>query len=993
MSTIQNLNLSRFQWAMLLLVYMVVPTTWAAPTASFTTDVDPEGPPYFVFLNAVSSSPWQGDNSIVDLQWSSSENGNILQNITTTASFSTAGTHSITLTVWDTAGNSDTLTKQITIVPQLPPTPSFGIVRTEGLTVYVNASASSPGTNNGSIKKYEYYVGNGLYHTVKTPTTSFTLKEEGTYTISLHVTDSHSNKSSAPAQHTVVLSTEPKPIEKPGIDGNTQQTGGEQSAETQKTTTNLSPKFKILRTRGCNVSVNASESKGNITKYKYSWQQTGSMEELGNLARNSAYIDISLPQPGNYTIFLKVFDENGNSSTNTYSISNVKIDDSCSSTGETTQPGIEILYGGNPVNESTDLVFDTKGGSKFFTIINTGDTVLRLTNPRFTGSSEMFKFDDSVFSSEETLQPGSLLQFSITLIGASSGEDVFAFDTNVEGKSTIELNFMSTVGDNGSAQPEIKIWLDGQTVDLEEPIPFETTVGTEQTKMFVVRNTGSVELVLSSPRLQFGTGLYHFENFPNTIPPDSESSFTITLRAEEIGKLNDVLVFETNDTDESTIMLRLMGTVTLPPPPTACFTVEPAQGNTFKLNSCSYDGVELAWSGDGNITDDNRVIFSEDGIHEITLTVTNSVGQDSMTYYVETPIVETLPVPKFFIEQNGNNITVDGSRSYDPDGGNLQYTLWVNGINKSESSSNNTFTFDIEELNHPENTIALRVVDYEGKEDVAIAIVAVENGEIKLNPVANFHIYTGNKEVPSYSFVSTEALQVKVFSTFEVDASSSFYPSHHSAGIDNYEWFFGSNETCNNKTNSQNILTGNQQNPSTQLRFTQTGDYFLCLQVSRIFGSELLNSVRGKEITVEGYDSFADDGKVHGGVLAKNQFLKDGSAFKKSMFVDIVANIPAPPQGEQRDAYVVAKLISDGVETWYLKTNYWQFLGNSLDIARLSPYKANLGTETNLPIYNGELPVAGNYEIYVVYLPAGSVVQNNLDAAMQTMAIISFTVK
>jgi len=338
MLTILNSNLIRlFQWAMLLLVYMVTPTTWAAPTASFTTSVNPSGPPYMVFLNAIKSSPWQGqgNNIIAKLKWSDSENGDIIQEINTTTSFATAGTYSITLTVWDVAGNSDTLTKSVTVgnvrpvapTPVTPPvtqpsndfsspTPRFNIVRTDGLTVYVNASASIPGNIRGSITSYNYYVGNNLHHTATTPITSFTLDQAGTYKISLYVTDSNGNPSTTPFQQTVDV----------------------QSAQSNfQVTATLKANFKILRIIGCNVSVNASSSEGNITDYKYSWQQIGSITELGNFTRESAYVDIPLPQPGNYTISLKVFDGNGNSSTNTHSVQNVTIDASCSSTEDSTQ--------------------------------------------------------------------------------------------------------------------------------------------------------------------------------------------------------------------------------------------------------------------------------------------------------------------------------------------------------------------------------------------------------------------------------------------------------------------------------------------------------------------------------------------------------------------------------------------------------------------------------------------------------------------------------
>ena len=500
MLTILNPNMIRLQWAMLLLVYMVTPTIWAAPRALFTTFVNPGGPPYSVSLNAITSSPWEGNKAITDLQWSTSENGNIIQNIITATSFATAGTYSITLTVWDAAGKFDTLTKSITVGNVQPsvdptpvtspvtqpsnnfssPTPRFDIVRTDGLTVYVNASASIPGGNNKArITNYEYYATLGTKtsgpYTATSPQTSFTLDEAGRYQITLRVTDSNGNPSTTPAQ---------RPVDVQSAQSKTPVTG------------TLIADFSIGTIVGCRVSVNASASTptSQITRYEYSWRQSSSTKS-DNFTRYSDYADITLPQPGNYTFSLQVFDDDGNSSTNT-STQNVTIDDSCTSTNVTTQPGIETLYGGDSVNESTKLVFDTNGGNKFFTIRNTGDAALRLTNPRFTSSSGLFKFDDSVFSSEKILQSGSELQFSITLIGASSGEDVFAFDTNVEGKSTIRLNLTSTVTGtvvspptgNGSAQPDVNQGSSDNNLIYGDP---NTTVSNDDFKIMVTASVGS----------------------------------------------------------------------------------------------------------------------------------------------------------------------------------------------------------------------------------------------------------------------------------------------------------------------------------------------------------------------------------------------------------------------------------------------------------------------------------------------------------------------
>jgi len=274
--------LSRFQWTMLLLIYMATPTLWAAPNALFTTDVDSEGTPFFVFLNAICSSPWPGDKAITDLQWTDSESGNILQHITTSTSFSTTGTYSITLTVWDAAGNKDSLTKTVTI-PQVstpPPTPCFTVAEIDDYTVNLNASISFP---RGNITQYEYSWEGGK-QTAPTSQTAIQFDEHpGTYNISLHVTDKQGRRSSKPAIRTVTVPQyiPPSSSFKVGIDG-------------------LTVRLDATASKPAN---NATR----ITKYEYSWG-------TGSHTATTLPTSITFNKGGQYTISLHVTDDKGNKS-------------------------------------------------------------------------------------------------------------------------------------------------------------------------------------------------------------------------------------------------------------------------------------------------------------------------------------------------------------------------------------------------------------------------------------------------------------------------------------------------------------------------------------------------------------------------------------------------------------------------------------------------------------------------------------------------------
>jgi len=273
---------------------MATPTLWAAPNALFTTFVNPGGPPFSVFLNAICSSNWQGNNAITELQWTNSESGNIIQNITTATSFATAGTYSITLTVWDATGNKDSLTKTIT-VPQTSnplPTPCFTVTEIDGFTVNLNASSSS---QKSDITQYEYSWGSGKSQTALTNQTAIRFDTPGTYNISLHVIDKQGRKSSKPAIQTVTVPQYVPPTSsfKVGSDGLTVRLDAAAS----------SPASNATR----------------ITEYEYSWETGNSHTAF------TPQTSITFNKGGPYTISLHVTDDKGNKS-ETPAVHSVTID-------------------------------------------------------------------------------------------------------------------------------------------------------------------------------------------------------------------------------------------------------------------------------------------------------------------------------------------------------------------------------------------------------------------------------------------------------------------------------------------------------------------------------------------------------------------------------------------------------------------------------------------------------------------------------------------
>ena len=462
MPTILNPNMIRFQWAMLLLMYMVIPTIWANPTASFAIYSTSKNPPYSVFLSATSSSPWQGENVITKLLWTDSENHHFNSDITTATAYNTAGTYQITLTVWDAAGNSDTVTQSVTVPfgdspppppPPILPTAVFEVVEINGLTVTVDASGSGPGITlyeYEAVRDEQFGIGSRKsYPPVYAPKTSFPLDKAGNYTISLYVTDK--------------VGRNPKSFSISNVNVK------EPSKEKEVDDPNLIASFEVIGKTGCEVSVNASGSKpkGQINTYNYNWKEIGGSNESKNFPTENVdgKVDIPLPRPGKYTISLEVI-AGSLSAKSPLPDQTVTIGDSC----KTTELPIKITFGNNnaPVeldanNTNTqELLIETNIGIH---IENTGNVPLTLSEPiiNFFPPEVLFtvdKFSENPISIKGESSVEVTLEASKQITEATLGKATLSFDvTNNERTFNITLILEGTVEppptDEKSTQPDV----------------------------------------------------------------------------------------------------------------------------------------------------------------------------------------------------------------------------------------------------------------------------------------------------------------------------------------------------------------------------------------------------------------------------------------------------------------------------------------------------------------------------------------------------------
>jgi formylglycine-generating enzyme len=158
------------------------------PTASFTaTPTTGSIPvPLTIVLDGTTSS--DSDGRIASYYWSSSD-GQSATEASSTLLFNSAGTYTITLTVTDNNGLTNSSSQTVMVeAPNVDVNASFTATPTSGdnpLTVTLDATASS--NSDGSISSYVWESSDGTSSTGAT--TSFTYSNPGSYAIMLTVTD------------------------------------------------------------------------------------------------------------------------------------------------------------------------------------------------------------------------------------------------------------------------------------------------------------------------------------------------------------------------------------------------------------------------------------------------------------------------------------------------------------------------------------------------------------------------------------------------------------------------------------------------------------------------------------------------------------------------------------------------------------------------------------------------------------------------------------
>ncbi|MDM8557704.1 PKD domain-containing protein [Candidatus Parabeggiatoa sp. HSG14] len=622
-----------------------------------------------------------------------------------------------------------------------------------------------------------------------------------------------------------------------------------------------------------------------------------------------------------------------------------------------------------------------------------------------SGQEITVRFPDPIFY-DVTLKANSLTQ-AIKTIQVKSSQPVNTVQPTDSSNGISDLlgipnGQQSTTPSMGqpttTQQPEIEILQDDDTPIGDSPVfvNFGTTdFGVFTTKAFTIKNIGNRELEVSNFQFMEEKVFYYLVGDSSETPPETlniipggEITFSIWLNPNEEGEFLNDFKFTTNDSDEKSFWFRLKGVVE--PEhilPTANFTTEltkfvPATVYLDASKSTVAKGrtiVNYLWQGEG-LTAENidkgsdglatLMTFKESGPQQITLTVKDDKGKESapLAYYVLVPTLESFPVPRFTITPvlgGLNKMRLDGSSSFDPDGGEIKSYKWTVTGGGSVSPNNVDKTFF--EFSEGDYFVTLQVTDDENAPKVATAKITFKKpGTIDIYPVANFH----TSDIKSQGN--------KLLSTLDVDISSTFHPN---GNIVSYEWFLGITDKCNERSTEQGVLkVDNLESPTYKVRFTKGGIHNLCLEVTDAKG---LSSIHGKTITVVDSYSSAHLGnfygaEFYGGVLMKDQFLPNGSTFNSDAFVDVVVSVTAAAEDVAylTDVYVVTEYTPANIEGswWFMKNGErvyfekWKFPElNQLKIAEKRKFENG---KMNITIFSGQFThFLGTYKFFVAYRP------------------------
>jgi len=663
-----------------------------APSATLTANRTTAGIDDPVGFDAADSSD---NHAIAEYRWDFDGDGTVDR--TTTAAtvdyaYGTAGTYDATVTVVDESGNTDTASVSVTVEDQTAPTADVVANATSVETGEVVAFDGSGSTDNVGVTSYEWAFGDGTTATGEQVTHSFSA--EGSYTVTLTVTDGAGNSDTASV--TVDVSADSPP-----------------TADVSASATAVAIDES--------VGFDASGSSDDDAISSYEWHFGDGTTGTGETVTH-AY-----ESPGEYTVTLRVTDTAGQTDTATTTIT---IEDrtapSAALTANRTTVGIDGSVGFD-ASDSTDNVGIVEYRWDF-----DGDGVVDRTTT-----------DDTTARGFGT--PGTYAT-TVTVVDEAGNTDSASVSVTVEDQTA----------------PTAEATVNTTSVEIGETVAFDGSGSTDN------RGIASYEWAFGEGSAATGEQVTHTYA--------SVGTYTVTLTVTD----------DAGNADTATVTVD----VSADSPPSAALSASPTtvaleESVTFDASDSSDDDgiVEYRWDvdGDGSIdatttTATTSHAFDATGIYDATVTVVDEAGNADSASVSVTVEDQTAPsadvVANATSVETGEAVAFDGSGSTDNVG--VASYEWAFGDGTTETGEESSHSFSAEGTYE----VTLTVTDAAGNTDTATVTVDVTADSA---PTAD---------------LSANATSVSLDEPIEFDASA----SSDDDGIASYDWTFGDGATATGQT-------------------------------------------------------------------------------------------------------------------------------------------------------------------------------------------------
>jgi PKD repeat protein len=282
------------------------------PTANAGSDQNVALGSSFTFDGSLSTDNY----AIVNYTWTFTDGSSVtLYGLTKQYMFTTLGAHTVTLTVRDAAGLTDTDTVVITVSDMTDPVAHAGPDQTVaiGTTVHFDGSAS---TDNVGVTSYTWTFTDVNLRTLTGAAPTYQFNHAGQYIVTLTVADAAGNTNIDTVVVTVEDQTDP-----------VANAGPDQSVN-----------------EGATVTFDGSDSTDNVGVDNLTWNFTDASVQITLYGQNPTYVFLS---SGTFVVTLTVMDAAGNSDTDTVTIRVNDHPTASAGSDQTVNAGDSVVFNGS----------------------------------------------------------------------------------------------------------------------------------------------------------------------------------------------------------------------------------------------------------------------------------------------------------------------------------------------------------------------------------------------------------------------------------------------------------------------------------------------------------------------------------------------------------------------------------------------------------------------------------------------------------------------